>query len=140
MSWLGSFVVSAYRWCRTALVRTKPVCAAARRESVICVGCGEEYSVLDKVLKAGDYDVAFLGSIDGAYSEIVHARPDRVILCMRADDERSLLVLSMLNLDPRTSGIPVTTCVAGVAGGRSDGLESEGLSGLPLSSPGLVIH
>ena len=140
MSWLGSFVVRAYRWCWTAAVPTEPVRAAARRETVICVGCAEEYSVLDRVLQAGDYDVAFLSSIEGAYSEIVHARPDRVILCMRADDERSLLVLSMLNLDPRTSGIPVTTCVAGVAGGRSDGIENEGLGGLALSSPGLVIH
>src|SRR5262245_46246060 len=83
----------------------------AKKQSVICVGCIDDGTLLDRVLEPGEYDISFLESAEGAFSAIVRARPSKVIFCMRADDEKSLQVLSMLNLDSRTNRIPILTCV-----------------------------
>lgn len=79
-------------------------------------------------------------SIESAYSEIANALPDRVVLCMRADDERSLRVLSMLSLDPRTHRIPMTTCAICVVDEHDEGADGEGVSWLAPARPGVVMH
>ena len=137
---IGSFVARAFRWCCRAPAQTPPVQEFTKKEVVICVGCQEDYVVLDKVLEPGDYDVSFVASIETAYSEIVNVMPNRVILCMRADDERSLQVLSMLNLDARTQNIPVTTCVANAVGDRDECADGDSVSGLAPTRHGVVMH
>jgi len=97
-------------WRRGRVERAVP----PPRQTVLCVGA-TPHSVLDRVLEPGAYDVSFLESVEGAYSHIAETMPDRVIICTRADDEDSLQVLSMLNLDPRTSSIPIMTCVVPAA-------------------------
>jgi CheY-like chemotaxis protein len=140
MSSIGSLVCRAFRWYREALVQTPRGQAIAREKVVAFVGCQEDHRVLDEVLEPGNYKVSFVTSIESAYSEIANALPDRVVLCMRADDERSLRVLSMLNLDPRTHHIRVTTCVASVVGDRDEGADLEGVNGLAPTRPGIVMH
>jgi DNA-binding response OmpR family regulator len=68
--------------------------------------------MLDAVLDAGDYDVVFIESVDGAYSQIKRSTPDVVILCLDLDDAGCFQILSMLNMDSATSGIPIITYVA----------------------------
>ncbi len=140
MSLIGSLVIRAFRWYRKALVQTPPVQTIARKKVVAFIGCHEDHTVLDEVLEPGDYQVLFVTSIESAYSEIANALPDQVVLCMRADDERSLRVLSMLNLDPRTHCIPMTTCVTCVVGDHDEGAGGEGVSWLAQTRPGIVMH
>jgi hypothetical protein len=139
MSSIGSFVLRAFRRYRKALAPAPRVPQITRKEIVFCVG-GQDFAVLDKVLEPGDYDISFVTSIETAYSEIANAMPGRVILCMRADDEQSLLVLSMLSLDPRTQNIPVITCVAGTVGALDEGADGDSASGLAPTRPGVVMH
>lgn len=124
------------RGWRTAAVPPAP---ALRKQTVICVGCMDDGTLLDRVLGPGEYDISFLESADGAYHAIVRARPSKVIFCMRADDERSLQVLSMLNLDPRTNRIPILTCVPSITGGIETG-ESTGTNELTPAHSGQVMH
>ena len=139
MSVIESFVVRAFQWYRKAVVQPPPVQTVARKKLVAFIGC-QDYTVLEDVLEPGDYDVSFVTSLESAYSEIVAALPDRIVLCMRADDERSLQVLSMLRLDVRTHHIPVTTCVAGVDGEPDEGTDGEEVSWLAPTRPGIVLH
>jgi PleD family two-component response regulator len=67
-------------------------------------GCED---ALDEVVDAGDYDVVFIESTDGAYSHIRQTLPHLVILVVHDDDPLGLQVLSMLKLDIETSNIPV---------------------------------
>jgi len=108
------------------------------KEVVVCVGV-EDSSILDSVLGPGDYETSFVSSIDGAYAHIARTLPNRVVLCVRADDEQSLRVLSMLTLDPRTKRIPVITCVASAGGGGED-LEGEDARGRGAASHRIVMH
>lgn len=134
----GSFL-KALRSLWKAPDQAAQVLEAARKEVVLCVGCHEDAPIIDSVLPPGAYDITFRRTIEGAYSHIARVMPDRVILCMRADDEGSLQVLSMLSLDPRTSRIPVITCVPPVAASL-EGLDREGANGLAAATPGLVMH
>jgi len=111
----------------------------ARKQTVICVGCIDDGTLLDRVLEPGEYDISFLESSDGAYGSIVRARPNKVIFCMRADDEKSLQVLSMLNLDPRTNHIPILTCVPSITGGI-ESWESTGTGGFASAHSSQVMH
>ena len=133
------FDTEAVQWYRKAVVLPPPVQTVARKKLVAFIGC-QDYTVLEDVLEPGDYDVSFVTSLESAYSEIVGALPDRIVLCMRADDERSLQVLSMLHLDVRTHHIPVTTCVAGVDGKPDECTDGEEVSWLAPTRPGIVLH
>jgi len=124
------------RGLRSAAVPPAP---PARKQTVICIGCIDDGTLLDRVLEPGEYDISFLESADGAYGSIVRARPNKVIFCMRADDERSLQVLSMLNLDPRTNRIPILTVVPSVTGGIETG-DSIGTSEFAPAHPGQVMN
>ncbi len=138
MSRLGSFVNKAWRWYGRHVGHI-PISKVTRRETVICVGCQEDMAMLDTVLEPGDYDLSFLSSTEGAYPAIVRALPSRVILCMRADDEGSLRLLSMLSLDRRTAGIRVVTCVSDQLPDIGAQTEGDGTNGLP-SARGFLMH
>jgi CheY-like chemotaxis protein len=140
MSWMQGFLVRACRWPWKAPRATATVQLARVKETVICVGCVEDGSILDRVLEAGSYDVSFIASSADAYAQIVRTLPDRVILCMRSDDEVSLRLLSMLTLDPRTNAIPVITCVASVTAGRDEAIDDEGTGGHVIAGHRLVMH
>ena len=76
---------------------------------VIVNGTPEILGLLETILDAGHYDVAFVESRAHAYSQIKRVRPDLVILCVRMDDINGFQVLSMLKLDEDTRAIPVLT-------------------------------
>jgi len=80
-------------------------------KAVAVVASDPEPALLDSLLDAGDYDVVFLESMDGAYSRIKETTPDLVIICLSLDEPRSFQLLSMLALDWETANIPVLTCV-----------------------------
>jgi len=109
------------------------------KQRIICIGCTDDGTLLDRLLEPGEYDISFLDSADGAFGSILRARPNKVIFCMRVDDERSLQVLSMLNLDPRTSRIPVLTCVPSITTGCGSE-DSVGAGELAPARPGMVMH
>jgi len=58
---------------------------------------------------ANECDVIFVESLAGAYSRIKLVNPDLVIFLFEADDAAACQLLSMLNMDEDTSGIPVET-------------------------------
>ena len=132
MSWLTAHVLGLWRRWQARDERTAP----PRRQTVLCVG-GVLNSVLDRVLEPGAYDVSFLESVEGAYSHIADTMPDRVVICTRADDDATLQVLSMLNLDPRTSSIPILTCIVPMAESLED-IRRGG--GAPSAGPVVVMH
>jgi hypothetical protein len=136
MSWLRALIAAIGERLRQAPPSARP----AKRERVICLGCDERSEILEKVLGPGAYDVSFITSVDRAYAEIARAMPDKVILCMRADDEERLRVLSMLTLDPRTNAIPVMTCVAHVTGAGHSDLDGAGVSGIVSATHAVVLH
>ena len=139
MSGIGSFILRALHWRGSAPARQEPEARTASKEVVLCVGSYEDCALLDTVLGPGEYDVSFLESIDGAYAHIASVQPSRVILCMLAHDERALQVLSMLNLDPRTSRIPIITCISHITA-DGDGVENAGASALTPARADVVMH
>jgi len=136
---MQTFLVKTRRWPWKASRATTPVQLARVKETVICIGCVEDGSILDRVLEAGSYDVSFIASSANAYAQIVRTLPSRVILCMRSDDELSLRLLSMLTLDSRTSAIPVITCVASVTA-PDEVIDDEGSGGHVIAGHRLVMH
>ena len=80
-------------------------------KSVAVVAREPQPEIFDTVLGAGDYDVAFVESIDRAYSCIKRVNPDLVIVCLALSDVDSFHLLSMLNLDRDTAAIPVCTYI-----------------------------
>ncbi len=139
MSRAKSLLLRALEWPWKASILAPPEQPARSREAVLCIGCDQDTGILDKVLGPGSYDLSFMPSIDGAYVRIAASLPDRVILCMRADDEASLQVLSMLTIDARTRGIPVITCVPEVAVG-DDRLTHDGRNGSAAATPFVLMH
>ncbi len=81
----------------------------ASQKVVIVNGGNDVLEVFETVLDAGHYDVVFVEAIAHAYSQIKKIQPNLVIICLRLNDEDGFQVLSMLNLDAGTRGIPVLT-------------------------------
>jgi PleD family two-component response regulator len=113
-------VSHAYSRCRSALARlrtrrvspTNPVNEVGHvQQRVAVIGDPSQRPPLEDVLGAGNYDVEFVDSTMGAYSEIVRSLPDRIIVCVETDDLQGFQLLSMLKLDSRTRGIPMVTYV-----------------------------
>ena len=61
---------------------------------------------------AFDHERIVLESVRGAYSRVRQLPPDLVILFVGSDDVAACQLLSMLKLDPATSGIPIVTWAA----------------------------
>ena len=81
------------------------------RQTIAVVGSPELRPPLEEIVGPGAYEVMFIESIDGAHSQIVQTRPDRVILCCEVDDASGFHLLSMLKADCRTRTIPAVTYV-----------------------------
>jgi CheY-like chemotaxis protein len=81
----------------------------AGRKVVIVNGTPEMMSALEAALDGGHYDIVFVESGHGAYSQIKRVQPSLVILCVHIDDVSGFQVLSMLKLDENTRRIPVLT-------------------------------
>ncbi len=56
---------------------------------------------------ANSYDVIFVESVVRGYSRIKLVTPDLVIVLLEIDDVAACQLLSLLNIDTDTSGIPV---------------------------------
>jgi len=93
----------------TAVQTARPFQAPRALRKVVVVSKSPYRNVINSVLDAVDYDVVFVESIAGAYSQIKRVSPDLVVVCVSMDDLDSLQVLSMLKLDAETSRIPVVT-------------------------------
>jgi hypothetical protein len=119
--------------------RPAPSKPTAGKQTVLCVGCVEDCALLDRVLGPGEYAITFLESSEGAYTRILSSMPTKVIFCMRADDERSLQVLSMLNLDPRTNRIPIITCIPRLTP-EGGGVEPPDAGDAVSARPWVVMH
>ena len=81
----------------------------ATQKVVIVNGGTDLLALLETVLDAGHYDIAFVESNEHAYSHVKRVQPNLVILCMRIEDREGFQVLSMLKLDDETRRIPVLT-------------------------------
>lgn len=92
----------------------------AGRKVVIVNGTPEMISVLDAALDGGHYDIVFVESGHGAYSQIKRVQPSLVILCVHIDDVSGFQVLSMLKLDQDTRRIPVLTYTTEYEGARPE--------------------
>ena len=106
----------------TDSLRQHAAAATTTQTVVIVNGNPEMLEMLETVLDAGHYDVAFVESSEHAYSQIKRVQPNLVILCVRVDDGDGFQVLSMLKLDRETHGIPVITYTSEQ---RDDELEAE---------------
>src|ERR1700687_3706587 len=81
------------------------------RTVVLASGHAPQGQSLDALVVAtSDYDVIFVESIAHSYSRIKQVVPDLVIISSEIDDVATCQLLSMLRVDPRSSGIPVLTC------------------------------
>jgi len=126
------------RWNRAggAMHRTTP----PRRQRVVFVGVPETSVVLDDVLEPGTYDLLFVTAPETAYPEILRAMPDHVVICLEADDETSLQLLTMLAIDPRTGRLNVITCVAGVSAAADEPTDAALARSLVTGRKALVMH
>ena len=88
---------------------------------VVVNGNQDVLELLETVLDAGRYEVAFIESAQHAYSQIRRVQPNLVILCVRIEDLDGFRVLSMLKMDPETRAIPVLTYTTEFEGQEGDG-------------------
>jgi CheY-like chemotaxis protein len=109
------------------------------QERVAVVGHPAHRPLLEDVLGAGNYNVLFVDSTMGAYSEIARSLPDRIIVCVETDDLQGFQLLSMLKLDPRTRSIPVVTYVGYPADEGASALRDES-DALLRDSPATMMH
>ena len=136
---LRSLLARAFRLLRDSWVITAPR-VPLKLQQVVFVGDPEDFTVIDELLEPGTFAVLLASSVETAYSEIVRASPDRVVLAMRADDERCLQLLAMLGLDGRTRRVPVTTCVTRLTADREERVSAEAERCFPTTRRGLVMH
>ena len=136
LRWL---LAKAFRLFRDGWVDAAPR-AQSKLQQVVFVGDPDDFTVIDDLLEPGSFDLLFATSVETAYSEIVHASPDRVILAMQADDEACLQLLAMLGLDHRTRRVPVTTCVTRITADREERTGGDTERWLPPARRGLVMH
>jgi hypothetical protein len=81
------------------------------RTVVLVSGRAPQAQSLDALLAAtGNYDVIFVESIAHGYSCIKRVVPDVVLISSEIDDVATCQLLSMLQVDRDSSGIPVLTC------------------------------
>ena len=85
------------------------IAATPIQKVVVVNGNTETLGMLETVLEAGRYDMVFVESNDGAYSQIKKVVPNLVILCTRIEELEGIQLLTMLKLDAKTKDIPVLT-------------------------------
>ena len=90
-------------------------------------GSSDVIDLLETVLDAGQYDLAFVDASDRAYSEIKTMQPNLIVLCVRIEDLDGFHLLSMLKLDDETRQIPGTDLHDRIRGsGRGGALHADG--------------
>ena len=85
------------------------IAATPVQKVVVVNGNTDVLGMLETVLDAGRYDMVFVESGDGAYSQIKRVVPNLVILCTRIEELDGFQLLTMLKLDDDTKDIPVLT-------------------------------
>jgi two-component system phosphate regulon response regulator PhoB len=93
----------------TQMADTNQIAATPVQKVVVVNGNTEVLGMLETVLDAGRYDMVFVESSDGAYSQIKRVVPNLVILCVRIEELDGFQLLTMLKLDADTKDIPVLT-------------------------------
>jgi CheY-like chemotaxis protein len=94
---------------------------------VVVVGGGPEVlPFVEPLLAGGRYDVLFVGLDELPVASVREERPDLVVVCLRIEDAAGFQLLSMLRLDPVTSGIPVLTYTTEFEGQTFEGVDDEG--------------
>ena len=88
---------------------TNRIAATSIRKIVVVNGSSDVLARLEAVLDAGRYDMVFLESSDGVYSQIKKVLPNLIVLCARIMHLEGFQLLTMLKLDPETRDIPVLT-------------------------------
>jgi CheY-like chemotaxis protein len=145
---LASHVSQVYNRCRRALARLGTGRVRSGNDvsevrdlqvRVAVVGHPAHRPLLEDVLGAGNYNVLFVDSPMGAYSEIARSMPDRIIVCVETDDLQGFQLLSMLKLDPRTRSIPVITYVGYPADEGASAFRDEN-DALVRDSPATMMH
>lgn len=95
-----------------------------RPTQVMIVGGGP--AVLPRIealLPPGAYDVEFVGMDQEPYGCITDAPPDLLVVCLRIDDAAGFQFLSMLQVDPATSRLPVLTYTTEAEGQALPGVD-----------------
>jgi hypothetical protein len=86
-------------------VTTRPL-----RSVVAVSGDPQRAELMDALLADANLrDTVFVESIARGYSRIKQVAPDVVVVLLGDDDALACQLLSMLNMDPDTAGIPVVT-------------------------------
>lgn len=70
---------------------------------------GDLLQLIEGFVRSRRADVVLVDSIERAYSDIRRVAPTLVMLWFDAEDSAACQVLSMLQLDPATSNIPIVT-------------------------------
>ena len=89
------------------MAETNRIAATPIRKIVVVNGNTDVLARLEAMLDAGRYDMVFVESSDGAYSQIKKVLPNLVVLCARIIHLEGFQLLTMLKLDPETRDIPV---------------------------------
>jgi CheY-like chemotaxis protein len=115
---------------------TNRLAAMPVRKIVVVDGSTDVVGMLEAVLDAGRYDMAFVESSNDAYSQIRKILPNLVILCADVQHLDGLQLLTMLKLDPETRDVPVATCTTLDTGQVFDAVISQPTWGDDGPSPG----
>lgn len=70
---------------------------------------GDLLQLIEGFVRSRRTDVVLVDSMEHAYSDIRRVAPALVMLWFDAEDSAACLALSMLQLDPATSNIPIVT-------------------------------
>ena len=68
--------------------------------------------LLNALAEAADCSIFVLTPINLAYSRIRQSVPDMIVVSFASDDVEGCLLLSMLQADRATAGIPVALCLS----------------------------
>ena len=104
---------------------TNRITAAPVQKVVVVNGGVGVLGMLEVVLDAGRYDMVFVESSDHAYSQVKTVLPDLVILCVGVEHLEAFQLLTLLQLDPDTRGIPVLAYTSEDEGQESDANASQ---------------
>lgn len=112
-----------------------------RRHVVAVSGDHQRARLLDALLDDDTfYDSVVLETIRCAYARIRRERPELVIVYLAIDDGATCGLLSMLALDPETSGIPVVTWAERYDGGGFEWLAGDAMTDSPEPARALPVN
>ena len=86
------------------------------------------------------YDAVVIETIARGYSRIKREKPGVVVVYLSIEDAATCQLLSMLALDPETSGIPVVTWAERYDDGRLECLIADGLKDSPARTTAVRVN